>query len=488
MLISITSLKKNKFFHFKKSSKSGNEPVKNILKTLFWFSLGMILGFFFFISFIYIIYQKTHTKLIYTGVFVDNQDFSDKTKEDVKKYFSKKNDQIKNLKIHLQSPSSIATISAQDINFGYDQDLLSEQAFSIGRSNNLISNLSIITQAFFNGIHLQRAWRISDGKLDPIISKLKKENDIKPVNALFTFENGRVSSFNLATNGRAVDSIKLRKQIYNELISAVVVRKPYLISLSIPINIVKPDINNENVNNLGIKELIAQGTSLFAHSIENRIYNINLAAGRLNGILVAPGEVFSFNKTLGDISILTGFKQAYVIENGRTVLGDGGGVCQVSTTLFRAAIAAGLPIIERNPHAYRVGYYEQDTGPGVDAAVYSPSVDLKFKNDTGHHILIQSYIDNADQRLTFALYGTKDNREIVINDPVILSQTPAPGPLYQDDPTLPKGVEKQVDFAATGARVYFTRVVIKDGKEILNDKFSSNYRPWQAIFLRGTKE
>ena len=169
-------------------------------------------------------------------------------------------------------------------------------------------------------------------------------------------------------------------------------------------------------------------------------------------------------------------------------MGDGGGVCQVSTTLFRAALAAGLPITERHQHAYRVGYYEEDSGPGIDAAVYSPSVDLKFKNDTGGHILIQSYVDRVNMRITFQLYGTKDGREVNISTPVILSQSPAPEPLYQDDPNLPKGEIKQVDFAAAGANVYFTRSVKKDGKITISDKFVSNYRPWQAVFLRGTKE
>jgi vancomycin resistance protein YoaR len=255
-----------------------------------------------------------------------------------------------------------------------------------------------------------------------------------------------------------------------------------------PVNVVKPEITNENVNSLGITDLIGEGTSLFYHSIENRIYNIQLAANRLNGLLIAPGEVFSFDKALGDVSSFTGYKQAYVIENGKTVLGDGGGVCQVSTTLFRAALHAGLPIVERNPHAYRVGYYEEDSGPGIDAAVYVPSVDLKFRNDTGHSILIQAFADTQNLRLTFDLYGTKDNRVVTIGDPVVSSQTPAPATLYQDDPTLPKGEVKQVDFAADGANVYFTRTVSKDGKVVIADKFISNYRPWQAVYLRGTKD
>ena len=264
--------------------------------------------------------------------------------------------------------------------------------------------------------------------------------------------------------------------------------KPEKIVFAVPIKIIKPKVTTDQANTFGIKELIAQGTSLFQHSIPNRIYNISLAATKLNGLLVAPGETFSFGKALGDISAFTGYKQAYIIQGGRTVLGDGGGVCQVSTTFFRALLNAGLPIIERHAHDYRVGYYEQDSKPGFDATVYVPSVDLRFKNDTPNHILIQTEIDPTVQRLTFYLYGTKDSRQVTISKPVITSRVPAPAPLYQDDPSLPKGITKQVDFAAEGATVVFTRQVIKDGEAILNDKFVSNYRPWQAVFLRGTKE
>jgi vancomycin resistance protein YoaR len=319
------------------------------------------------------------------------------------------------------------------------------------------------------------------------ISSLQKKTDVEPVNALFSFENNKVSAFTLAKDGQAVDVEKLKEQVYQELKNSTRNGRGR-ISITVPIKVVKPAITNENVNNLGIQELIGEGTSRFAGSIENRLFNIQLAANRLNGILIAPDEVFSFNKALGDVSKLTGYKQAYVIENGRTVLGDGGGVCQVSTTLFRAALAAGLPIVERSPHAYRVSYYEQDSGPGIDAAVYIPSVDLKFKNDTGKHILIQTYYDSANKQLTFDLYGASDGREVSIGEPVILSQSPAPEPRYQDDPELPKDQVKQVDFAAPGANVYFTRTVKKGREVVINDKFTSNYRPWQAVFLKGTKE
>ncbi|MCJ7792631.1 MAG: VanW family protein, partial [Candidatus Marinimicrobia bacterium] len=166
--------------------------------------------------------------------------------------------------------------------------------------------------------------------------------------------------------------------------------------------------------------------------------------------------------------------------------GDGGGVCQVSTTFFRAALAAGLPIIERAPHAYRVYYYEQNSQVVVDATVWEPSPDLKIKNDTPAHILVQTFVNTGQYRLTFEFYGTADGRVATISKSRIWDQTPPPPDLYQDDPTLPAGTTKQIDWSAWGAKVAFDWKVER-AEEILQERtFYSSYRPWQAIFLRGT--
>jgi vancomycin resistance protein YoaR len=245
-------------------------------------------------------------------------------------------------------------------------------------------------------------------------------------------------------------------------------------------------IKTEEVNDLGIKELLGRGISYFRGSIASRIHNIQIASSRLNGILIPPGETFSFNQTLGEVSQATGYKEAYIIKEGRTILGDGGGVCQVSTTFFRATLDAGLPIIERAPHAYRVYYYEQNSQVGVDATVWEPSPDLKIKNDTPAHILVQAYVNPSQYRLTFEFYGTSDGRKATISKSRIWDQTPPPPDLYQDDPTLPTGTTKQIDWSAWGAKVAFDWKVERGGEILQERTFYSSYRPWQAVFLRGT--
>lgn len=458
------------------------------LKTVLWFALGGAIGLFFFASFFVIYYQHSYEQKIYPGIFIDNKDFGGMTTNDVSNYFKKKNTSIQNTVFVLQAENQVATISAKSLRLGYDANLLAQQAYSIGRSENLFSNISLLTQAYLNGVMLPPAYSYDDANLKKTIDPMKKKIDKPAVDALFQFENNKASAFRPSSDGKTLDAEAAKNMIVSKTPLLASGKATGTQVISIPVKISKPKTTTDEANDLGIKELVATGTSLFQGSIQNRIYNLTLASNRLNGILIAPDETFSFVKAVGDVSSLTGYKQAYVIQNGRTVLGDGGGLCQVSTTFFRAALNAGLPILERNPHAYRVHYYEEDSGPGIDAAVYTPTVDFKFKNDTGHTLLVQTSIDPEEMRLTFELYGTKDGREVTVNDPVILSTSPAPEPLFQDDPTLPKGQVKQVDFAAAGARVYFTREVKKDGKVLLADKFVSNYRPWQAVYMRGTKE
>jgi len=247
-----------------------------------------------------------------------------------------------------------------------------------------------------------------------------------------------------------------------------------------------PSVTTNKVNELGINERIGRGESYYAHSIPNRIYNVGLSSARLNSALIAPGEEVSFNKLVGEVSSATGYRSAYIIEKGRTVLGDGGGLCQVSTTMFRAVMSAGLPITERWAHAYRVSYYELNSKPGVDATVIAPSKDFRFKNDTPGHILIQTINDPKKLHLVIEIYGTNDGRMVTTTEPKVWGIAPPPPDIYQDDPSLATGTVKQVDWSAWGAKASFEYRVVRDGETIQEKVFSSSYRPWANVYLRGT--
>lgn len=457
-------------------------------KSAFWFLIGIVLGLFFTASFGFIVFRQLYGTTIYPGVYINSINVGGKTEKEVENYLTFQNNFTENSTFTFTFGDQAATVSAKDLHAGYNAPLLAQQAYSIGRSSYLLSDILLIVKAYINGINLPPSFAYSDKAITATLSPIEQSVNVDPVDALFSFQNGKVSAFKPSSDGTALDIEQAKSDVAAKIPLLITEGESQHISIPLSIKTIHPKITTGAANSLGITELIGSGTSLFQHSIASRVYNVNLAATRINGTLVAPGDTFSFAKAVGDVSSLTGYQQAYVIQNGKTVLGDGGGVCQVSTTLFRAALNAGMPIVERHGHAYRVGYYEEDSPPGIDATVYVPSVDFKFKNDTSHYILVQAIVDLNDLRLTFDLYGTSDGRKVSMTTPVVSGISPPLPTVYTDDPTLPVGTLKQVDFAASGAHVSFSRTVTKGGKVIIADTFVTDYQPWAAAYLRGTKQ
>lgn len=238
---------------------------------------------------------------------------------------------------------------------------------------------------------------------------------------------------------------------------------------------------------LGITEAVSVQSTYFAGSSPERVQNIRTAAAQFHGVLVPPGATFSAVDALGDVSLDNGYAEAWIIYAGRTIKGVGGGVCQVSTTLFRAAFFGGYPIAERYAHAYRVGYYERGFGPGLDATVFVPLVDFKFVNDSPNWLLMETYLYPGEMRLEWKFYSTSDGRTVEVGRPVISNVVPHPEPVYEENPDLPPGIEnmKQVDWAADGADVVVVRTVRRpDGA---SDEYvvRTHYLPWRAVYQYG---
>ncbi len=248
----------------------------------------------------------------------------------------------------------------------------------------------------------------------------------------------------------------------------------------------KPEITLAQTNSIGINELIGFGESYYNHSSANRIHNVTLTAQRVNHALVAPGQEFSFLKKLGPVTGETGFKQAYVIRNGKTELDDGGGVCQVSSTLFRALLDAGLKITRRLPHTYRVSYYELNNDPGFDATVYMGDTDLRFINDTDHYVLINTYTDNDNLYMYIEIYGKSDGRTTQITDYQKWDYQAPPPTIYQPDSSLPAGSLKKIESAVPGLKTKFTHIIKNAQGEITSQKeYTSHYKAWPAVYLQG---
>lgn len=258
-------------------------------------------------------------------------------------------------------------------------------------------------------------------------------------------------------------------------------------SLVLPVQVNPPAVPAATAEALGIQEPVAEATTYFKGSSVERMQNIQVAASKFHGLVIPPGEVFSFNQHLGEIIPENGFVDSLIIQGERTAVGIGGGVCQVSTTAFRAALYGGFEIIERWAHGYRVSWYETGSVPGLDATIYSPLVDFKFRNDTPHYLLIQTNTDLEAGTVTFTFYGTASNRTVSVTEPVKSNIAPHGPDIYQEDPALKPGEKKQVDWAVDGVDITIERTVTEGETIIHHDTFVSHYQPWQNVFKIGPK-
>lgn len=275
--------------------------------------------------------------------------------------------------------------------------------------------------------------------LTPLSTGLNRQ----PVNAVFAMKDGRVTVFSLSKEGVEViidtSAERIKNAIEKEETEKTIVLEKRTTG---------PEITSERINDLGITALLAVGESNFKGSPKNRTHNIKVGAGRFHGVLIKPGEEFSFNKILGPVDANAGYLAELVIKKDKTVPEYGGGLCQVSTTLFRAAIRAGFEITERFPHAFAVKYYSPQ---GFDATIYPPHPDIRFKNDSPSHVLIQTRIEGTI--LFFEFYGTDDGRIVEVSDPV------------------------QYDIKKDGAmKAKFDYKVTRDGEVIRERTFFSTYK------------
>ena len=314
--------------------------------------------------------------------------------------------------------------------------------------------------------------------LRSIVEDWAKQVYRPPLDARFDFDpkRGQLIELSPSANGYELDVDATVDAIESAIVSGEK-------QIELPVRLLKPAVASEDAPNFGIKELVARGVTNFAGSSKARVKNIEVAASKFVGVVIPPGGVFSFNKYVGDVTAANGFEDSLIIAGDRTAVGVGGGVCQVSTTVFRASFFGGFPTVERWAHGYVVSYYGK---PGIDATVYTPNVDFKFKNTTGAYLLIKPIVNTKQGVLTFEFYGTDPGWKVEVGEPQYSNRQPPPPPLYIEDPTMPRGKVVQFDWAVEGLDARVPRKVWdKDGNLIIDEVLKSSYKPWQAKFRFG---
>ena len=302
--------------------------------------------------------------------------------------------------------------------------------------------------------------------------------NVEPKDATIEIADAKVTKFEAHRNGKTVNLEETYKKI-NPLLGQGDLK------MEIVVDIASPKILTEDINDMGIKEIIGTGHSNFAGSPVNRRHNIRTGAEKLHGILIKPGEEFSLLKALGEIDGEHGYKQELVIKGNKTIPEFGGGLCQIGTTVFRAALESGLPITERRSHSYSVSYYLENGLPGTDATIYNPSPDFKFINDTGNYILIQTRIEG--DYLYFDFWGAKDGRKMERTMPRVWNWVSPPPTKYVESLDIPVGTKKCTEAAHKGVDASFDYTITYADGKVDKTTFTSHYKPWQAVCLIGVE-
>jgi vancomycin resistance protein YoaR len=386
-----------------------------------------------------------------------------------------------------QSKINLKTITARPTVYTTDLENLKTEAADLISKGDLKLHASSSTSTVWTvKKEVVASWIISNSNQDKLKLTLDQEKiktylsekvapSIEKEAALPRYEikNGKMSSWQTGADGLKINleqsAANIKDSYLNNKISEA----------ELVVEIIKSE-EAENTDKFNIKEIIGTGHSNFSGSPKNRVHNIKVGAEAVNGMLIAPGEEFSLVKTLGEIDAASGYLPELVIKNNKTIPEYGGGLCQVATTIFRSALESGLPITARQNHSYRVSYYEP---AGTDAAVYDPWPDMRFLNDTGNYVLIQSRVEKND--IYFDFWGKKDGRTASSSKPVIYNIVKPAATKIIETTELKPGEKKCTEKAHNGADAYFDYQVVYSNGDIKDRRFKSRYVPWQEVCLVG---
>lgn len=325
---------------------------------------------------------------------------------------------------------------------------------------------------------------LSQGPLEDLARRIADEIQQLPIDARFDWASGRLDVLRPSQPGLSLEPVQAVQAMLKAARSANHV-------LQLPVSVTKAAVSMEDRDKMGIRELIEQSTTSFAGSVPAKRWNIRLAAERINGTVVPPGGTFSFNQAVGPTTLDAGFRLGFAIQGSgpdhKTVPSVAGGICQVATTLFHTVFWGGYAVDERYPHLYWIPAYTSKGLVGLDTTVDETSgMDFRFTNPTSQYLLVQASVDGSD-RLTFALYGTKQDWKVEVEGPVKTNVRPTdPEPKEEPDPTMDYGQRIVVEAARDGFDVRLLRKVTWEG-DTRELRLVSRYQPSYNVTLVGTR-
>lgn len=414
--------------------------------------------------------MKTHNK-IYPNVVIDGINVTGMTKDEASKALKEK------------TPVEIMTLNSNKKNYkitsnqiGYHEDIKKavQEAYLIGRSSNFFKDVSQIAKGkFFSKVtNIKISSAYDESKLEGIVNQIVKDLDIKPQDAKLILSGG--ISVKKEIDGVEVESEKLIKDAKKVLNDKLIGK-----SIEIPMKITKASVRSQDLSK--INGVLTSFSTKYNSAAAARSENLRIGSQKVSNHILMQGETFSFNKVVGPRNVSNGFKMAPIIVKGKLEDGPGGGVCQISSTLYNAALLSGMQIVERRNHSIASSYVEK----GRDATVVYGAIDFKFKNPLNSPIYIT--MSAGGGYINATIYGNvaeKKNIKIISN---VLETIPSTVQI-KDDPSLLLGQEKIEEKGGSGFKTQTFRVFYENNKEVKKELLSRDYYPpRKTVKLRGIK-
>jgi vancomycin resistance protein YoaR len=416
------------------------------------------------------------SNVVYPGVYIEDIDISGKELAEAERLIQKKYQQAVLLKkIHVQVEDRVYTLDYSTLEARYNISEVVEEAFNYGKTGSLLEKYRTIKSASKKEYKLD--FDYNPKPIDEFVDRIAEEVKKSPSNASIVIKSGSIK-ITPEVNGVELQREKLKQYLIEQINGDVISEN---INIKAPLEVTKPELTEEKLS--AINKRVSSFSTNFSTSIPNRINNIELATKFINGTLLLPGESFSFNETVGQRTVQRGFREAGVIIGDRIESGIGGGICQVSSTLYNAILKANLKASERLPHSLPLAYI----GKGLDATVSWGSIDFRFTNTLNYPIYIEGYTRNGN--VYFDMYS---NEKITTRSYEITTDvysTVQPSVKYIDDPNLNEGETKTVKQPSQGYKVKVYRKTYENGKLIKTELISDDYyRPVNGEIIRGTKK
>lgn len=459
----------------KKDSKSLLKSKKNIIISIIVI-LAIIAGSI--TAYVISIQKKVEkwNNKIYPNVYVENVDLSGMTKDEAIKILNEKvKEPVQNKKLTVKAADKSIEIKYSDLSPDYNINETVDEAMKYGKDLNLFEKNSLIDGHTKKELKLN--FKYDQSKLADYENKLSEMVNQEAKNATINLSGGSINIVD-GQDGRAIE----KEKMINLVKEAINANPEANTVIEVPVDIIKPKVTKDMLTK--IDGIIGSFTTSFTSSDSSRSANVEIATKAVNGTLLMPGETFSYNNTLGERTKDKGYRDGAAYVGNKVVMVTGGGICQVSTTLYRAALRAGILPTERHNHSMTTSY----SGPSGDATVSWGSLDYQFKNPYDFPIYIQGY--TANKHVTFNIYGNKEGMDGKTYElQTVVNETLTPSTQIVDDPNLPAGERVVEQKAVTGYKSSGYLITYQNGKEIDKKLIAHDvYKKKDEIIKVGTKK